>query len=315
MRLEYIKTDFIIEPVEELNLPYFKGSTFRGVFGNAFRRVVCTLKRFDCHDCLLKNSCIYSYVFETSPNNDKAILNMHKYRNIPHPFIIEPPLHNGKVYRAGDEINFSLIIIGKAIDYLPYFIYTFSICGDIGIGKGRGKFILKEVKQEGKVLYNFNNKHILPPEKKVITIDENFEFIDWEESTITLEFLTPVRIKHERKLVSNLDFYILVKNLMLRLNLLNFFHCEGLEANWDYKKILEKAKTIVTTDSKLRWFDWKRYSSRQDSKMNLGGVVGKISYKGILKPFMPLIKGGEVLHVGKNTSFGLGKYKIDENSL
>ncbi|MCX7770462.1 MAG: CRISPR system precrRNA processing endoribonuclease RAMP protein Cas6 [Proteobacteria bacterium] len=310
MRIQYIKTNFVIEPIHELNLPYFKGSTFRGVFGNAFRKVVCTLKRMDCHECILKSSCIYAYVFETSPSGETAILNMHKYKSIPHPFVIEPPLHNGRIYRAGEEITFSLIIIGKAIDYLPYFIYTFDVCGEVGIGRGRGKFILKRVEQDNKILYDNKKKHILPPEKKFIEIKEVFDFSNNDVSSIELELLTPVRIKHERKLVSNIDFYILMKNIMLRLNLLNFFHCEGVEAGWDHRQILEKAKEVKVKESNLRWFDWQRYSSRQDTKMSLGGVIGKVIYYGNIKPFLPLLEAGELLHVGKNTSFGLGKYEI-----
>jgi len=35
-------------------LPYYKGSTFRGVFGHALKKVVCALRRQDCYGCLLR---------------------------------------------------------------------------------------------------------------------------------------------------------------------------------------------------------------------------------------------------------------------
>ena len=34
-----------------------------------------------------------------------------------------------------------LVLIGKAMDALPYFVYAFMHLGQIGLGKGRGKFI------------------------------------------------------------------------------------------------------------------------------------------------------------------------------
>ncbi|RLB01906.1 MAG: CRISPR-associated protein Cas6, partial [Deltaproteobacteria bacterium] len=37
----------------EAILPYFKGSTIRGVFGIALKRVVCALKQLKCEECLL----------------------------------------------------------------------------------------------------------------------------------------------------------------------------------------------------------------------------------------------------------------------
>ena len=127
-------------------LPTFKGSTLRGGFGYAFKRVVCAIKNKECPDCLLKEKCIYSYVFETPPPSDTKI--MRKYIAAPHPFILEPPPEKRRGYKTGDEISFGLILIGKAIDYLPYFVYAFDELGRIGIGKGRAKYELKTVKCE-----------------------------------------------------------------------------------------------------------------------------------------------------------------------
>jgi hypothetical protein len=45
----------------------------------------------------------------------------------------------------GDAVIFNLLLIGRAIDYLPYFIYTFEELGKVGIGKGRGKYSLTYV--------------------------------------------------------------------------------------------------------------------------------------------------------------------------
>jgi CRISPR/Cas system endoribonuclease Cas6 (RAMP superfamily) len=42
----------------------------------------------------------------------------------------------------------------------------------------------------------------------------------------------------------------------------------------------------------------------------MGGFVGGITFVGNIEPFMQLIKAGEVLHLGKGTGFGLGKYRI-----
>jgi len=44
--------------------------------------------------------------------------------------------------------------------------------------------------------------------------------------------------------------------------------------------------------------------------MKLGGFVGNITFEGDLKEFLPFVKLGEYIHIGKQTSFGLGKYEI-----
>ncbi|MDP2755868.1 MAG: hypothetical protein Q8P40_15985 [Nitrospirota bacterium] len=86
--IEYQQFNFKITAKEPLILPAYKGSTFRGGFGYAFKRVVCAIKDKECLDCLLKEKCIYSYVFETPPPSDTKI--MRKYKATPHPFVIEP---------------------------------------------------------------------------------------------------------------------------------------------------------------------------------------------------------------------------------
>jgi len=55
LKFSVAKFEFEIEAVDDLHLPPYKGSTFRGAFGHAFRRVSCSEKqRTTCDDCPLK---------------------------------------------------------------------------------------------------------------------------------------------------------------------------------------------------------------------------------------------------------------------
>lgn len=126
-----------------LDLPTYKGSTFRGGFGHAFRSMVCTMKKTDCTDCLLKEQCPYSYIFETSPGHRSEVLN--NFEEVPRPYVIEPPPEKKTFYKPGEKIRFELILIGKAIEYLPYFLVTFVELGNMGIGRGRKPYVLRRV--------------------------------------------------------------------------------------------------------------------------------------------------------------------------
>lgn len=312
MNLTYQKYIFTIEAEDTLSLPYYKGSTFRGGFGNAFRRGVCALKKRECKDCMLASRCIYAYIFETSPNEEAEIMNMNRYEKIPHPFIIEPPEETHQTYKPGDRLSFNLILIGRAIDYLPYFIFTFEELGRIGIGRGRGRYRLTKVETDKKAhVYSSDDKTIrsTPPEELIIKGDSNGPI-----PTITLRFLTPARLSYQRRLVTALEFHILIRNLLRRLNLLHYFHCERSIPTWDHKELIKEAEKISTEASSLRWWDWQRYSSRQDTKMKMGGIIGEITYKGDIGPYIPFLQAGEIIHVGKGTSFGLGRYEISSAS-
>ena len=70
----------------------------------------------------------------------------------PRQLIILPPYKGatlrgvfGNVFK--DELAFSPTLLGKVIDYLPYFIYSFDELGSIGIGKGRGVYTLRTLLQ------------------------------------------------------------------------------------------------------------------------------------------------------------------------
>jgi CRISPR/Cas system endoribonuclease Cas6 (RAMP superfamily) len=44
--------------------------------------------------------------------------------------------------------------------------------------------------------------------------------------------------------------------------------------------------------------------------MKLGGIVGEALFRGDMKDFLPLVKLGEFVHIGKAVTFGLGKYVV-----
>ena len=50
---------------QQLRLPPYKGSTFRGAFGIAFKRAVCIVQHGDCARCLVRAQCVYPYIFDT----------------------------------------------------------------------------------------------------------------------------------------------------------------------------------------------------------------------------------------------------------
>jgi hypothetical protein len=310
MVITYNELTLTIEAVETLYLPYYKGSTFRGGFGNTFRRVVCALKRQDCTDCMLKAKCIYAYVFETFPDGDAELMHMNRYSKIPHPFIIRPPEDKKKTYEPGETILFKLVLIGRATDYLPYFIYTFDELGKTGIGKGRGKYNLVNVHNDKGIIYNSDEKVIRAFDSKKIDIQEEFDFKYNDKMSLTLNFITPVRILYRRRLTVDLAFHMLIRNLLRRVVLLYYFHCEKRIPQHNHKGMIEEAEKISIVNNSLRWWDWERYSSRQNTKMKMGGLIGEVTYTGNIQLFMPFLRAGEILHVGKGTSFGLGCYKI-----
>ena len=103
---------------------------------------------------------------------------------------------------------------------------------------------------------------------------------------------------------------MLMRVLLRRLSNLAYFHC-GSELQLDFRGLIAAAEQVQIASSHLWWYDWERYSTRQDTRMKLGGVLGQVTYTGDVQPFLPLLQLGTYVHVGKGTSFGLGKYVIE----
>lgn len=72
----------------------------------------------------------------------------------------------------------------------------------------------------------------------------------------------------------------------------------------------------MDADGKLEWQDWARYSSRQKTRMQVGGLMGSITLSGgDLASWWPLLWLCQWLHLGKFTSMGLGRYRLSAASL
>jgi CRISPR-associated endoribonuclease Cas6 len=300
---------------DPLHLPPYKGAALRGGFGMAFKETVCVVEHRDCARCLLRARCAFPYVFDTPVPDDAARLR--KYTAAPHPFVFLPPLEAKTLYHPGDTLTFDMTLVGQSIDFLPYFIYTFERLGERrGLGKGRGRVSVESIswlapQGEEVPIYEGGQKRLHNTFRPIgvqdlCSLDRALSPLP----CLTLHFLTPTRIRYQEALTPALDFHVLLRALLRRLSNLAYFHCGG-ELHLDFRGLIAAATRVETVNNDVRWYDWQRYSTRQGAHMKLGGVVGRVTYRGELHLFLPLLRLGEVVHVGKGTSFGLGKYVME----
>ncbi len=303
-----------LRPRETLLLPPYKGSALRGGFGQVFRRIACLGAERGFGECLLGERCPYHYIFETPPPAGSVVLD--KVPTAPQPFVLEPPPETKRIYEPGEELSFHLVLIGKALDYLPYFIYTFDELGRVGLGRGKGKYMLEAVAWLDEA---GNAVPIYDGGRKVLT--DSFHALSLSQlpvpspslSEISVSFLTPTRLKYENQLAADCEFHVLFRSLVRRIALLDYFHCGG-EFPPERREFVERARAVETVASDLRWVDWERYSNRQQTRMRLGGFVGQVTYRGDFTEFLPYLLLGTYTHVGKGATFGLGGYQIVECS-
>lgn len=293
-------------------LPPYKGSTFRGVFGRALKKTVCALRLRDCKTCLLKNNCLYALVFETADTVDSS--SNSRIAATPHPFVIEPPCEEKTDYKEGEFFNFNLILFGEVNRSIPYFVYALSQMGTDGIGRKRnntgGRFVLKDVLSGGKLVYSSENQKIETENAYSRLELKSPQAPEEEISRLRLDLITPLRLKFENRLNADLPFHVLIRAALRRVSSLFSFYNNG-EPELDYRGLVKRAEEVCIKENQLKWYDWRRYSFRQEQGMLMGGITGKVVYEGKIAEFIPLLELCEKLHIGKQTAFGLGKFEME----
>ncbi|MCX8005817.1 MAG: CRISPR system precrRNA processing endoribonuclease RAMP protein Cas6, partial [Burkholderiaceae bacterium] len=291
---------------EALCLPDYAGSLLRGQFGAALRRTACITKAKTCDGCPLLRTCPYPAIFETPA---PATHPLQKFSAVPNPYVIEPPPRGLRRVAAGDLLRFEMVLVGQALERLPLIVYAWQRALANGLGRQRvvGELVDVSVERDGTFysVWDAGGARLLPHETG-LTVPA-FPAVQH----ITLELLTPLRLQDNGRPLRPADLTArkLVTALLRRAGLLFEFHAgtPGLGAQ---APALARAAEALADERALRWHDWTRYSSRQKQEMTLGGVVGSWTLRGELAPLLPWLWLGQWLHVGKNATMGLGRYRL-----
>lgn len=302
-----------LRPRTPLALPLFgRGAILRGGFGHAFRRLVCHDLALVCRACPLQPSCPYPDVFESSPPPGSERLRT--FSDIPRPFAFDPPDDGRTLYRVGDELVFGLTVVGRANVHLPYFVAAFRNLADTGLGPRRARFDLEAVE----ALAADGTAHrvytrgcaglgVAAPVVRAADLEQPG---DAARSSLTLSFATPTEIKERETALPRPTLGPLLRRLRDRAAALAaFFGDAPLEL--DFKGLGAAADAVRLVEDRTRRVEVRRQSSRSGARHDIGGFIGTARYEGAaLGALMPLLRLGELIHVGKHAAFGNGRMEI-----
>lgn len=312
---------FHLQPEQPLQLPaHNKGNSLRGGFGSAFRKLVCVDLRWECAQCTLRFQCPYTQVFNPFLPPDATQFTGNA--NIPRPFVVKPPLSTETCYAPGTAVVFDLVVVGRAIDYLPYFIVAFRELGTSGFGLNRARVVLARVDAvaaDGSLtsVYEATNNLVHPaaPLELALMPTPDAPRPTPDETCVHLDFLTPTTLKsgssleHDGEIVHRPAFHHVLKRLRDRLNALSTFYGDG-PLPLDFKALGAAAEQVETTEDATSWVERTRVARRRGVTHDLSGFVGRLTVRGNLEPFVALLRAGEYVHVGKNAVFGNGWFRI-----
>ena len=310
------RLDFVVS--RRLVLPAFAGSTLRGVFGHSLRRQNCATGQTDCEGCPLLARCAYARIFEPRPPAwaDGGAPVLQDFSHIPRPYLIEPPSGGERTWNEGEMLAFHLVLAGNALRELPQIVRAFAQALTRDLGPARGGAVLRRV------------SHVLPDGEQVLldtcttghgcalpahdTRAPALAATHAGARAVTLHFDTPLRLQNNgrRATLAEHTPARLLNALVRRIALVAQYHGAG-PLPLDFSALAAHAAALHS-QPRLRWQDWRRHSSRQQRSMYLGGYLGSWHLAGdALAPFLPFLHLGQWLHVGKETVFGFGGYRLE----
>ncbi len=248
----------------DARLPEYLGSALRGAFGWALKKSSCALRHQECATCPLRMQCAYAWVFETERYTDSAGGNVNAR---PHPFVLLPCENTSGLKQAGEQWTFSLLLIGRGIDFLPHIVYSAQLMGEEGIGAGikhgLGRFVLEKIVAGTTPVFDSNSA--------VLNRGGETAELQLEKppvmpvSALRVSLHTPLRLKQDNTLHRELPFHVFIRAALRRIAALESAYGEG-EPTLDYAGLVHRAEQVETTATTVRWRELMRFSNRQRQK-------------------------------------------------
>ena len=304
LKIRYVKIHFTIRMIDDCVLPIYKASALRGGMGEMLMRSNCIGNR-DCEVCGFSDECLVQRVLYSKMEIKPAFMNDGDSVG----YVIECENYREE-FKQDEELEFSMLLFGKTICWFAQILNALYSLGINGIGADKAKFDIVSVTNtlREKIL---DGNDIDMRRLKVLNVEDYVEYRKEQISRdpeIVINFKSPLSLKYKGEILRKFDPYAIIESACRRIYMLDCF--EGVESDINVKEYMQSLPKIEILNEEHRDISVKRYSNRKKSSMYLNGIEGSLTFKGFPKDVTDALLAGELIHIGKNTSFGFGRYRI-----
>lgn len=298
--VRYLKLYFTLVFTEDTMLPVNKVSALRGGMGEMLLRMNCVRDR-NCENCDFESECIVRRMMYSQYEIKPDFVTTGESVG----YVLECE-DNRELFFAGDELVFRLLLFGKTIVYFNQFLQAFSMLGACGLGKNESRFRIAFVRNTTKEVL-FDGEQIYMERYRIHLLSDYVTYRlarhtgEWNGELV---FHTPLTLKYHGEFLQEFQIEPIIQAVRRRVYMLNCF--EGQTDGWmeqlaEYPQIVAQQHGFVKVD---------RYSSRQGCAMTLKGIKGRAKLDQVNEELLAMLLVGELIHIGKNTSFGFGRYEV-----
>jgi hypothetical protein len=231
-------------------------------------------------------------------------------KDVPRPLAVRPPTENN-----ASKMTFSTTFYGRAYHTIPMVISAIPMMGQLGIGRKRTKFVLKNVETvdplTGKSLELINEAgETVGSLLKAPSSQHYQQFAELlNPSHIDINFITPTRIVESKRVCHQPLFRPWFQRLLERIYTISKIYADT--PLWiPFGDLLQIADTIKIVENNTTWYESSSMSRRDGLTKPLGGFIGLVRYEGNFTSLLPYILLGQGAQVGKNTIKGCGWYDL-----
>ncbi len=319
--LTALRLRFDCRAVTDLDLGGLRaGMRLRGALLSVMNRSICALSPFPPRERL-----------RVDPNHvqDCPVCWLQLYE--PHPgqvrraFALQPPLQSPARLPEGTDFSFAITLLGEGRNYLPYFVLAVREIGEMGVGKGRGRFQVlgafgEHADGSSATVWEVQ-KGVLRPSQRHLNHEEVATALMQRiqahlngSGRLGLAFPTPLRVIQNDRLLKVPHFEAVFDALLKRLDELADLFAGGYQRPYDERVHLRQlARQVDLVENQTEWVELSSSSSRTGRETWISGLVGRAVYQAPTRVWDELLEWlawAEIVQVGKDTVKGNGVVRV-----
>ncbi len=207
----------------------------------------------------------------------------------PRPYVFRARHLDGLTIRPGQSFHFDVNVFLDQPAALDAIRAAFAAAAAAGIGPGRGRAEMRGPSTE--------------------RISLSLDPTPRAPSRTRVDFVSPIELKNEGRIVSRPDFPVLFARIRDRVSTLRQLYGPGPLA-LDFAAIAARAAAVQITSFQWSRIEIARRSSRTGQSHGIGGYTGFAEYEGPLAEFLPFLNAARWTGVGRHAVWGKGEITI-----
>lgn len=253
--------------------------------------------------CALAEACPYGVLYAASQSGRP-------------PFVLAVITDDERVGRAG-HLLLALTLVGPACQAYGWALMAIARGLRLGLGKSRERWEIAAVERlrpDGSCEPLCAEALSAMPSTLVPDhLDLDTEPIR-KPQQVVIVLHSPTRLLRGGRLVRSgqeLGFEVLIARILDRFRGLFGDRASEVLRPENRARMEDEAARVPLVRDETRWIDVPDYSARSRSALLMGGLMGRLVYGEGAARFLPILRAGEILHVGKNPTAGCGRMEVE----